>query len=77
MCLCAFFVCLFLPPLLCVPGQDVVGGGAPASKPVEPVGASGAVDDELLMKLVGQDYGMVSRLKSPTCMFSTYPRVCR
>lgn len=31
----------------------------PARKPAEPVGLSGAMADDMLVELVGQDYGMV------------------
>lgn len=38
------------------------GSAVPAGKPAEPVGAAGAVEDELLMEIVGQDYGMVRKI---------------
>ncbi|CAM9527110.1 unnamed protein product [Scytosiphon promiscuus] len=35
-----------------------------ARKPAEPVGAAGAMEDDILLELVGQDYGMMALLRN-------------
>ncbi|CAM9809208.1 unnamed protein product [Ectocarpus fasciculatus] len=46
-------------------GEGVSGAAAEsARKPPEPAGASGAMEDELLAQLVGQDYGMLALLRN-------------
>ncbi|CAM9794546.1 unnamed protein product [Pylaiella littoralis] len=40
------------------------GVGEAARRPVEPVGAPGAMEDDILMELVGQDYGMMALLRN-------------
>eukprot|EP00752_Nemacystus_decipiens_P005380 g4878.t2 len=43
------------------PRSPEEGPAFPSGKPAEPVGAAGAVEDEILMQIVGQDYGMLLR----------------
>lgn len=51
-------------PPECKPFLALQGGEAapPARKPAEPVGSAGAIQDDMLVELVGQDYGMVSAI---------------
>ncbi|CAM9605990.1 unnamed protein product [Ectocarpus sp. 12 AP-2014] len=46
-------------------GEGVSGAAAESErKPPKPAGASGAMEDELLAQLVGQDYGMLALLRN-------------
>lgn len=49
------------PRIQFIPAAQDGETAPPARKAAEPVGAAGGMQDDMLLELVGQDYGMVMR----------------